>query len=167
MSDAVPTDLQIRRVPAIEAAAAARALAGLVRGVDDPDAAGFAGHVADRGGIPVLAGIRDPRGGPTEPDDPALVFAAAADGPLDVEALAALAADAVAAATDAGLARLVSGCDPMDLPTLRALESAGFRTVGRQPWFALGGGQVEFVTGYADATGATLDVAADCRPSPS
>ncbi|MFK7961673.1 MAG: hypothetical protein AB8G96_14245 [Phycisphaerales bacterium] len=110
----------------------------------------------------VAVALIDPRGGTTEPDDPALVLATrGADAQLDPALRHALAAAAIAAARTAGHRRLVTGVDPLDAAGTRALETAGFRPTGRHPYFELGGGHVEYVMGYTDPTGATLDLAVD------
>ena len=58
-----------------------------------------------------------------------------------------------------GHSRLLAGCDPMNLNEIRLLERLGFAPTGRGPYLPLGGGQVQYVTGYQDATGSTLDLA--------
>lgn len=115
--------------------------------------------------------VLDPAGfAPTEPDAIALRFRrvdgtdAARWAP---ERLSELAAAALERAAALGLhgqdVRVVIGWDPLDAPGIAALESAGFVPTGRHPYFVLGGGHVEYVTGYTDVTGATVDLAATVR----
>ena len=122
----------------------------------------------ERGRMPAVA-VLDPHGTCTEPEDPRLLLLAvpgADPGPTPAT-LAALLEAMLAVAREAGHRRLSTGCDPMDLTRLRALEAAGFRTTGRQPYFQLGPAHIEYVSGYADATGAVMDLAVDLAPAPA
>ncbi len=94
-------------------------------------------------------------GTPVTPERPAIVVDAADAGP-DCEA------DLVRALLDQAQTRDLDAvsitCDPMDADRLRRLESLGFRPTGAAPYFDIGGGMIEYVQGYTDATGATLDL---------
>lgn len=57
-----------------------------------------------------------------------------------------------------GFDRLLIGWDPMDHHGLKALEALGFRPSGEMPYFVVGPGQIQYVSGYQDATGSTLDL---------
>jgi hypothetical protein len=105
------------------------------------------------------AAVLDGRGGPTEPGVPLLRLEhTAADADLDTEVRPLLEALQEVARRD-GAARVVIGWDPMDRPGLRMLEAIGFASTGTMPYFPLGGDQVEYVSGYRDATGSILDLA--------
>jgi hypothetical protein len=127
--------------------------------------------VMDHGDGPRAAAVLDLHGSATEPQDPWLVVqrcGASASGagspppaglPDPAGELEPLVRAALTAAAADGHRRVTTGCDPMDLPRLKVLEGLGFAATGRQPYFVLGGGHVEYVMGYADASGATMDLA--------
>ena len=117
-------------------------------------------------GRPRAVGVLDPHGTCTEPADPRVLLLAVTDGGTapTPAAEAALLAAVLEAARAAGHRRLSTGCDPMNLARLRTLEAAGFRSTGRQPYFQLGPAHVEYVSGYAVATGAVMDLAVDLTP---
>lgn len=162
MSDApriIPTRLEDARTLLGPAAAA----------LPTSPAAGTVVLQLEAGGGPRVVGVLDPHGTCTEPEDPRLLLLEVpGDGPRPTPAAhAALLAAVLEAARAAGHRRLSTGCDPMDLTRLRALEAAGFRTTGRQPYFQLGPAHIEYVSGYADATGAVMDLAADLEADPA
>jgi hypothetical protein len=137
-----------------------------VRPLDTDEAAGLAGTAGDgvvtlaveRDGVVRLVGTMDPGGSATAPDAASIrVVHREADEPgTDV---APLVTALVEAAEAAGARRAVIGWDPMDATGLRVLEGLGFAPVGTMPYFELGPGVVEYVTGYTDATGSILDLA--------
>jgi hypothetical protein len=115
--------------------------------------------VAERGGSIRCAGVVDPAGCATEPLDPVIrIVDRADDADLagDLHPLVDALADAAASL---GAPRVVIGWDPMDAQGLRMLDTAGFRPTGANPYFELGPDQVEYVTGYRDPTGSTVDLA--------
>ena len=147
----------------------ARDVPGL-SGLPASPAAGTQVLLLEAGGSVRGAAIIDPHGGPTEPEAPLLLVSACgpAEGGGSPPALhpedevRPLVRAALAAAAAEGIERLVTGCDPMDLARVKAFEAEGFAPTGRQPYFVLGGGHVEYVMGYADASGATMDL--EARP---
>lgn len=148
-----PTSLEDAR-PLLGAAASA---------LPNSPAAGTVVLQVEEHGRPRAVAVLDPHGTCTEPEDPRLLLLAVSEagpGPTPA-AQAALLAAMLEAARTAGHRRLSTGCDPMDLSRLRTLEAAGFRTTGRQPYFQLGPAHIEYVSGYADATGAVMDLAVD------
>lgn len=94
---------------------------------------------------------------PAEPEQPSIRLRAA-KSIRDGERVALVRA-LVDLARNEKHARVLAGCDPMDLNEIRLLESIGFAPTGRGPYLPLGGGQVQYITGYQDATGSTLDLA--------
>ena len=90
-----------------------------------------------------------PDGCPTQPDMPRLHW----DEPQDLDGLPALLHTLRAQGTMA----ISIGWDPMDAAGLSTLAANGFKTAGTGPWRAIGS-DVHWVTGYEDATGATLDL---------
>jgi hypothetical protein len=117
--------------------------------------------VRERDGVLRCAGVLDPKGCTTEPDDPAArVVVVHEDASLEedvrpvVEAL-------IEAARESEARRVVIGWDAMDARGLRMLEDLGFATTGRMAYFETGPGQVDYVDGYQDATGSTVDLAMD------
>lgn len=140
-------------------------LAGLERFVQAPERLQHA-HVAERdGSIIAFAGL-DPAGTPTEPDSPLVRVhlrrtkeddEADSPGELSQDAIRAT----VAAATSAGITRLLITVDPMDHHAMRMVEDLGFHPTGTSPYFDLGGGNVQYVSGYQDATGSQIDLAID------
>lgn len=56
-------------------------------------------------------------------------------------------------------ARLLATCDPLDAAALARFETLGFRPTGAMPYFELGGGMVEYVSGYRDAAGSVVELA--------
>ena len=136
-------------------------------------------HAAGAGAHCAIA-VVDPSGPVTDPGVPSVRLFVAGDGsgelpmtsgrassPANNPAKDAAAAAAIQAAVDtadqSGTPRLVALTDPMDRPRQRLFEAAGFRTGDRQPYFDQGGGLIEYVTGYTDATGAVLELVRD-RP---
>jgi len=115
--------------------------------------------VVDRAGLVVGCGGIDPQGHPTEDGVPAL-RTAFANAATDDERRALIAA-LLDRARARDLERVLIGCDPMDHARLKRFLSLGFRPTGRGPYHLMGGGMVQYVTGYQDATGATLDLAID------
>jgi len=114
---------------------------------------------AVRDGAVRLRAVLHEHGSPNEPETPSIQFRTA-DAPFDrVADLEPLTLALIEAADASGLSRVVAGWDPMDHAGLKVLERHGFRPTGVTPYFDLGGGQVQFVTGYQDATGAVLDLA--------
>lgn len=108
---------------------------------------------------PRAAALLDPVGRPTEPDTPAIILERLdADAELDAD-LAPLLDAVLDEARVKGMTRLLIGWDPMDHHGLRLLEQRGFRPTGAMPYFEIGGGEVQYVSGYQDATGSTLDLA--------
>ena len=53
--------------------------------------------------------------------------------------------------------RLLITNDPMDAAGISILTSLGFKPAGRGPYRTLSSDTVEYITGYADATGSELD----------
>ena len=49
--------------------------------------------------------------------------------------------------------------DPLDYEETSLYESLGFKPTGRGPYIDLGGGEVQYITGYQDAAGSILDLA--------
>lgn len=93
---------------------------------------------------------------PAEPEQPSIRLRAARS--IRDEERIALVRGLIESARRHGFARLLAGCDPMDLNELRLLEGLGFAPTGRGPYLPLGGGQVQYITGYQDATGSILDL---------
>ncbi len=56
-------------------------------------------------------------------------------------------------------ARVLAMCDPLDAAGLACLDALGFKPAGVMPYFELGGGIVDYVSGYRDATGSVLELA--------
>jgi hypothetical protein len=104
---------------------------------------------------PRAAAALDPAGLPVEPDHPCLLLHV---DDADDDAAALLEA-ILARARASGHDRLLARCDPLDRPALRRLEQRGFRPTGTPPYFEIGPGQVQYVTGYQDATGSWLNLA--------
>ena len=120
-----------------------------------PDAIVVAAGPADRTG-PIAA--LDPGGLATTPEEPAIRFLPAdrTITPADARDLVDLLVDA---ARDAGAPRVLIAWDTMDDAGLKMLETKGFRPTGAMPYFEIGPGQVEYVTGYRDPTGSVVDLA--------
>jgi len=135
------------------AAAARPELAALAREPAMPAA------LVERAGDLRCAAVLDPRGSATEPADPLvrIVHRAADADPADDVAPAV--SRLLATAADGGARRVLIGWDPLDRPGLRMLEGLGFAPTGTMPYFPLGPGQVEYVSGYRDPAGSTLDMA--------
>ena len=120
-------------------------------------AAGWTVHVVEQDGELVAAGWLDPLGLPqVEPTSPAVRLTPVGRMPVDV--ISALVRTVEQEANSAGHERLMVGWDPMDAHGLRRLAELGYRPTGRGPYFELGHDQVQYVTGYQDAVGATLDL---------
>lgn len=113
--------------------------------------------VVERAGVIIGAGDLVIGAAPAEPEQP-MIRVRAAKSIRDEEHIALL-RGLIEFAQRAGHARLLAGCDPMNLDEIRLLERIGFAPTGRGPYFPIGGGQVQYVTGYQDATGSTLDLA--------
>ena len=148
MSDAPPTITEISS----HAAAARPELAELAREPEMPAV------LVERSDVLRCAAVLDPRGPATEPEAPLvrLVHAVANADPADDVAPAITRLLAMAA--DRGATRVLIGWDPLDRPGLRMLEELGFAPTGTMPYFPLGPGQVEYVSGYRDPAGSTLDL---------
>jgi hypothetical protein len=114
-----------------------------------PDADALLVEIA---GAPVAAAWIDPIGPPTAPGAP--IIRVTPDPPLP-DHRAAVAALIARRAGD-GPARIA--WDAMDAHGLRALSDLGFRPTGDMPYFELGPGAVEYVTGYRDPTGSKVDL---------
>ena len=56
------------------------------------------------------------------------------------------------------LDRLIAHVDPMNYKETSLYESLGFKPTGRGPYIDLGGGQVQYITGYQNAAGSILDL---------
>lgn len=107
-----------------------------------------------------FAGLLDPRGRPTQPNDPAITIQRldeAADD-REMDGLADLIERLVAAGADHTAGRITIAWDPMDVRGLKVLQQRGFRPTGEMPYFEMAGGHVEYVGGYMDATGSTMDL---------
>lgn len=116
------------------------------------------GFVVQDAGRSTLVGGISSRGPATDPETPRIVLAPVPDR-FDVRRdLPFLIEPLIEQARRLGIARLMVGWDPMDPTGLKILEEAGFRPTGQMPYFSLGGGEVQFVTGYTDATGSTMDL---------
>lgn len=102
-----------------------------------------------------LAGVIDPAGSVTEQDAPALRIADQKD---HRDLLPALVTALIEAAATTGADRLVVAWDTMDVAGQRVFTDLGFRPTGTQPYFERGP-DVEFVSGYTDPTGSTVDLA--------
>lgn len=127
-------------------------------------AGGFGLVLADANRF-MLAGAIDPRGCATEPNQSLLILGEAAGGVDRAIAEAAektLISELLDEARRRGVERVVARCDPMDRRQVKLLERRGFRPTGRMAYFEAGGGYVEYVDGYRDATGSLVDLA--CRP---
>jgi hypothetical protein len=111
-------------------------------------------------GPPRSAAAVDPGGLPAHPDTPCLLLAVVDGDEALADADAAALIDTLLDRCRAGgHPRLLARCDPLDRPALRRLEQRGFRPTGTPPYFEIGPGQVQYVTGYQDATGSWLDLA--------
>lgn len=108
-----------------------------------------------------FAGLLDARGRATQPHDPAVtiqrVDEAGSGG--DMSGLDELLVRLSAAAEALGANRITIGWDPMDVRGLKILQQHGFRPTGEMPYFEMTGGHVEYISGYMDATGSTMDLA--------
>jgi hypothetical protein len=114
--------------------------------------------LAERANHVRAIGVLDRAGGPTQPDTPAIRLVER-DPASDLETDVVPLLDALSeAAASLGAVRVVVGWDPMDAPGLKTLERSGFRPTGEMPYFELGPGHVDYVDGYQDATGSTLDL---------
>jgi hypothetical protein len=114
--------------------------------------------LAEREGSPRAVGVLDRAGGPTRPETPMIrIVERDADATIETDIIPLLDALAEAAAS-LGAVRVLLGWDPMDAPGLKTLETSGFRPTGEMPYFELGPGHVDYVDGYQDATGSTLEL---------
>lgn len=105
-----------------------------------------------------LAAMIDPRAGAVDRETPAVRLVRQPESTDRLhELLPALLAAFEQAARDRGILALQIGWDPMDAAGLRILAEAGYRPTGTGPYFEIGGGQVEYVSGYQDASGSTMD----------
>jgi hypothetical protein len=111
-----------------------------------------------RGETLIAIGVIDRNGRSTMPNDPTLRLAIDSRQPPTDDEIAELLRDLIRAAESLGANRLTVGWDPMDFAGLKRLEAAGFRPTGTLPYFEFAGGHVEYITGYQDATGATMDM---------
>lgn len=111
-----------------------------------------------RNGSLIAVAVIDPDGRATMPGHPTMRLAASSQRGPDDHEMAALLRDLIEKAISLGAKRLSVGWDPMDFSGLKRLEAAGFRSAGSLPYFEMGGGHVEYVTGYQDATGSTMDM---------
>ncbi len=112
---------------------------------------------------PAAFGVLDLVGRVTHPNDPtvALHFA---EQPPDFDHLGSpLLLRLIERAEQLGIGRLTAGWDPMDATGLRFWERHGFCPSGAMPYFEQGPGTVQYVSGYQDATGSTLDLIANLR----
>lgn len=120
--------------------------------------------ILERAGVVIGAAVFDLVGAPTEPGVPLLVAAwSRAAGADERLALLRVMLDQARANR---WGRVLIGADPMDHNGLTLLEQSGFRPTGRGPYVTLGGGVVQYVTGYQDASGSTLDLEAFPGRSP-
>lgn len=108
---------------------------------------------------PQAAAMLEPAGRPTDPVTPAAIFELLQKDAQVEWHIAPLLEAIVNEARSRGMERLMTGWDPMDHRGLRVFEQRGFRPTGAMPYFDLGGGEVQYVSGYQDATGSTLDLA--------
>lgn len=141
-----------------------------------PGRPGLARWSVRRGDLVVAIGEVDPAGRPTAPEAASLRIERVGDPPelpagatpppattmlsnlLDpATELRPLLGTLLDAARTTGARRAVIGWDPMDAPGQRLLAELGFRPTGTPPYFERGPAGVEYVSGYADATGAAMD----------
>jgi hypothetical protein len=109
---------------------------------------------------PTAAAVLHRRGTPAHLDDAAIEVHVAGDGTLgdiDERAAVALLEAAVETARSAGHPRVVMQWDAMDAGGIRRIEGAGFKPK-TPPYFELGGGQLEYVMGYRDPAGSTIEL---------
>ncbi len=122
--------------------------------------------LAEREGEVIAAGGYQPDGNATEPEHPHLRVQLVADSTLRassddeemIEVLSELLDRLIEYARERGDERVTLSWDPMDRAGMRVIESAGFRAGGGGPYRDLGGGIVQYVTGYDDARGAVIDL---------
>lgn len=115
--------------------------------------------VLERGGVVLAAGTLDPAGPPTEPGTPRVMWASSRSATIQERLI--LLRTLLDKARRSGLKRVLIGVDPMNHDEVTMLDEAGFLPTGRGPYHVLGGGLVQYVTGYQDATGSTLDLEAE------
>lgn len=145
-----PKPDELRQDAFAELRRAAERAGSVIRGVAHPDSDTL-----------IALGVIDPDGRATIPEHPTIRVAI---DPLQTptnDALASLIRELVDAARAGGTTRVTAGVDPMDFAGVKRLEALGFRPAGSLPYFEFAGGHVEYITGYQDATGSTMDMVAD------